>query len=929
MDRGPSATRREEILRALAHVRDEALWSVFDEGKGTAPAFETAYRFLLGWARTDPPSVLEVMEELGRRGLRRLRPEERARFVRLRAHALRASTRLGEAARSYADAVRRFEELGDTVEAGRTAIGWIDALSMLGRHDEALEVGRKARRRLARADAPTRARLETNIGTVHYHVGRVDRALEAYRKARRTLRRSGDPADVALVDFNLGQVHLQRTDPKRARTCFERCLEVFDARGLRAQALRAEFGLACAYLYDGQWDEGLRRLEASREALDEAGDSQAVAAVHWELSRLFGAFGEFEDAATHAHDAGAIYRRRRIVRDAAHVQRLHARWSVALGRDSDAAVLLERAHRHFSEVGDRATLRRIELERAAVALESGDTDAARSILRRLQPSLDRSDPESAVRCRSLLARTDLQSGRPGSALRRARAGLDRARSFPEKLERPSLALVIAQAHAAGGRHTEACRWARQAAREVDRLARTTGEDALRRTLWSLQGRIVREAIGIVLAHGGARAERDALDLLSRALSRDLVEDLLDQMPGLSTSTRARIALLREQLVRSELDEPGDVRAHAVSRDLARLDRSLQADLRRRYDVVRRAVDQSRLEAWRPRLGAEEAVVVVDHHERHWSAFVVEGRRVRHVELEGADEALRQHWRPLQLLFEAAAGMPAPRRERFLERTRAEAEAAIRALRRELWEPLGVQPPRVHLVMPPELEALPLEALIEGHGPVPDADGTGPRDRDTVVSRWPHPALIRNDHRRAEGPAVLVHDGGEGTRGEVESIARRLRAEGAEVVVGSRRSSLPSSGGVGVFHVAAHGAVAHGHWTGTGMLLEDGWMGIEEIAGDTRFRDALLFFASCSSGQSSLRAQGRFDGWAAAGLSSGAREIVMALWKIDDASSQAFSEAFYARWCAGDRAAEAASGVRRELRDRGLHPYHWAAFTVVG
>lgn len=917
MNDGSTEARRRQIEDALTSSEDASIWTIWRKGASSADeAFDQAYRDLMVWARVDPAGALRVSTILRSRGMRGLDPPRRARFWRVHAHVLRANAHLKDASKHYERAVRTFERHGDLLEAGRTAIGWIDALSLLGLHQQALGIARQARRRLARADAATRARLQSNIGTLHHHLGQYTLAVASYRGARTALRRAEHATDLALVDFNLGQSLLQLGRVREAQRCFGRSLEEFERRRFTAQALRARFAAAVATLYLGNWDTGTQQLAEVGERLAALGDAQAEGAIRWEMSRVYGAFGDVQAAEREARAAHATYTRLGIVRDAAHLALLHARWLVALDRFSDAQVQLEVARTYFLAVRDRRTVRQIEVERASILVESGRPDLARIALGTVRTSS--TDVETTVRAEILRARLDLEEGSPAVALRRVRRALDRARGFPHKLHRPAIVLVGASALAALGRSSEAARWAKRATQEVDRLAAGTSEDLLRRPLWSMRDRIVREAVRLVLEHGGRHAARDALDLLSRAHSRDLIEDLLQQMPRLAPQLRARIAQLRERLLREESGPQGDVRVRVLARDIDHLDRVLRRRLTRDVDVVRRATEQARLASWRARIPRGAAVVVFDQGESRCSAFVVDRDEVRHVALPHADLALRESWRPLQLLFEAASAMPTERRARFLDRTRAEADAALGALGAALWDPLQVCERRVHLVLPPSLHALPMESI-----------GGGSADAECVVSRWPHPSLIRTDRAVQGGAAVLIHDGSEGTRAEVDAVARALAESGFAVGVDCGRGGLSDHARVRVFHVAGHGSVAYGHWVGTGIQLADGWLGLEEVAGERRFRDALLYFASCGSAQRSLHAQGRFDGWAAAGLSSGAREVVGALWKIDDSAARAFSEAFYPLWARTGDAARAATETRARLRAAGAHPYQWSPFSVVG
>jgi CHAT domain-containing protein len=240
------------------------------------------------------------------------------------------------------------------------------------------------------------------------------------------------------------------------------------------------------------------------------------------------------------------------------------------------------------------------------------------------------------------------------------------------------------------------------------------------------------------------------------------------------------------------------------------------------------------------------------------------------------------------------------------------------LREALWDPLEVPEGPVIVIPVDALQTLPMEAL-------PESADANP----WTVTRWPHPALLRPRRRTARQAALLLHDRTSGTRGEVQHVARLLQSSGLAVQRGSRRSDVvDGTGRLSLLHVAAHGAFHRRKWLLNGIRLADGWLGFEQLD-RARLREALLFFGSCESGLAGEDRGSELDGWMSAGLAAGAAELVLTLWKVDDAAVSAFADAFYPRWCEGMGAPEAAAAARRDMRQLRPHPFAWAPFLTVG
>lgn len=112
---------------------------------------------------------------------RRLSPFDRVRTTRLRAHVLSVNGRFPEAARHYALAWRGFGRIKARHEQGITGIGWVTVLTQLGDYPAAIDLARKSRSRLERADATRRARLDANLGILYKLSGRVVEAATTLR----------------------------------------------------------------------------------------------------------------------------------------------------------------------------------------------------------------------------------------------------------------------------------------------------------------------------------------------------------------------------------------------------------------------------------------------------------------------------------------------------------------------------------------------------------------------------------------------------------------------------------------------------------------------------------------------------------------------------------------------------------------------------
>jgi hypothetical protein len=301
-----------------------------------------------------------------------------------------------------------------------------------------------------------------------------------------------------------------------------------------------------------------------------------------------------------------------------------------------------------------------------------------------------------------------------------------------------------------------------------------------------------------------------------------------------------------------------------------------------------------------------------------------------VALPDAAPALRDAWTPLELMLEAAASAPRAAREALLERTRETAGQLLQALHAALWAPLGVASGQVAIAASGELAGVPLEAIIQAGGAsATGTSATGVSAAGHETCRILHPGVCDSTRRRQSGRALLLHGDGPGMQSEIERVSEVLVGAGYRVRIGSQRRDLLSvRAPVDVVHVAAHGHFHREGWLLAGIQLRDGWLGPEHLV-RPQLRGALVYLSSCDSGRTATAPFAGVDGWLGAGLGARVGQLVVSLWKVDDASACQFAAEFYAEWARGASPAIAVSRVQRSAAIARRHPYAWAGFCAIG
>jgi tetratricopeptide (TPR) repeat protein len=909
----------DRLLELPARADLLARWAADPRAPAAAAAdpFAALYDCLLAELWVDAGRMLRAVHHARRALRRRATERQRALLLRMEANALMGLGRAGDAVRAFGESWDAFRAAGERAEAARTTIAWVSAAGLHGDAKAAQRIAERGRRLLPRGAYADRARLEANLGGAWLIAGRYDRADTRIRHAMRWFERAHAKEEAGVCELNLGMNALVVADFREAGRRFERAQSTLAATGKEQMALYAAAGAAAVRLSveasDGAWE----RLRDLGERFEARGDDRAAACR--ELGTVLSSLGAWEAAAPEAESAWKRFRNLGLAEDAARAAALYGRVVAALGGGQLAVSLLEQANAHWRRTGQRWAECRVVVEQARLVMRAGHAERALSMLRSAMPTLARRSPHGdAALGRALMAEAHLMLGHAGVARRIALRARKDARVHPVRLERPGIALVVAEANAAAGRPRAAREWARRAVRELEESLLRFGRRRFRILVGGSRTRIYRRAVNVVLRHGGRSAERQALDLLSRARSPVLVEDILADPDRIRPSLRSALVRLRDELLDDQgRPESRGARVRTLGRRLDRVAERLAPSPRRLPAVLRRAWDERGLARWEGLLG-NRRLVFFDRSEGDWRAFVVgDGRTVRCVELPKLAPVLHETWIPFRLTMDAIARTPLSERAGFLDETRPECVESLRRLREAVWPAFGADADRAVVLIPDaELHAVPLEAAVECEGPAP------------VVSRLPHPALLRRPPPPPSRRALLVRGDSPGTAREVAALGRVLRRSGWGVRRGARRADLARGDEpLSLLHVAAHGAFHPEGWLRSGLRLADGWLGLEQLPAD-RLRGALICFTSCESGLAGTYPGSDLEGWITAGLAAGARELALTLWKVDDTAAQAFTAGFYPDWIAGAGAAAAAAAARRRIRRVHPHPFHWAGFLSV-
>jgi CHAT domain-containing protein len=180
----------------------------------------------------------------------------------------------------------------------------------------------------------------------------------------------------------------------------------------------------------------------------------------------------------------------------------------------------------------------------------------------------------------------------------------------------------------------------------------------------------------------------------------------------------------------------------------------------------------------------------------------------------------------------------------------------------------------------------------------------------------------------------------GSRDEVTSIAHIVGHDPTLMLgEGATESAFKSKGlsDFRIIHLAVHASSDPQYPDRAALVLgvapkstDDGLLQVREIMRLPLNAD-LVTLSACETGVGAARGESGVVSLEQAFLISGARAVVASLWNVEDRPTTPLMTAFYEHIVQGEDKASALANAKREMMDRyrGLSPYYWAPFVLVG
>ena len=863
---------------------------------------------------------------------------------RMLAYSLSADEQWLEAIPFYEQAISRYEQRGQhAFAARRLRIGYVNALMLAGRYEDALAAAQTAEYWLKESgDMEGYAKLCTNVANLHQRLDQYQQSCDYYSRALAVFEASGDRQAAAMIYQNLGYTlgRLDRFDEGEAT--YERAEGLATELGMKELGAQARYNRAYLSFLRGRYSEALQSFSRVRTHFKGLGSVLHYALCDLDEAEIYLQLNIASEALTLAQNASEQFKSIGMVYEEAKAIAYQGVALTKMQRLAEALDIFRTAQKAFESEGNDYWVGVIDLYRADVYLELRRYWEAHSLATRARQHFQRLQIPS----RHLLSLVIL--GRISLSMDDIAAAEKYMSEIPAVADQSRTPLLRFPYYILCGQIAERKQdWAsaeqnfRLAAQDLETHQSRLQHDDLKVTFLRGRNRVYESLVQLALDNPEKPVET-AYSWCERSKSRGLVELLSQHLPSMQLrgeqTLLQRVSRLREELnlqyikakpeSRSSLSTLSAPDFEALTFKEQELARTLREVAMHDPEYV--SLHQtSPLELAQVQAFIPERTTLVEYFSTRDEviAFVItrnDAKVYRRLVPTTRIRSLHERLAFQLEKFSMGKDYVQEHSQRILEGT----QRHLNALYAALIQPLvaEIQTPHVTIVPHGMLHFLPFHAFFDGAQYLIDR---------FEFSYAPSASVLRycmeNPEIKDASPLIV------GVADELAPMVdQEVRTLGAlftngRVISGdaaTRAAFSEAAQSASFIHVATHANFRQDNPMFSSFKLADGYVTALDLF-SMNCRTNLVALSGCQSGLAEVSGSDDLLGLIRGFLYAGARSLLLSLWSVNDASTTALMAEFYKEWQQGANKAKALQSAIHTVRETFPHPFYWAPFILAG
>lgn len=851
------------------------------------------------------------------------------------------------AVRSYQRAADFFNKAGKPLEASRTAIGQMFTLMQMGQFDASQLLAETARKVfIDHKDVLSLAKIDMNLGNLHYQQGKYTQALQGYQQATESFDSLGETLYAAMNKINQATALTMLDDFLAAEELHQQAGPIFEQGDLRTAAASVDYDLALLQYARGNYAEAFRTFERARAAFSALDLQVNLAMTDLAESNLYIDLNLPDEAQRLAARAEQAFTEMGMTFELARSKANHALALARLGQRDKAAALLAEAQSLFLSLGNEAAVANTDLQHAEVLGKDGQRDLAINLVTQATQVYEKLGMKTKQAYAYILVANFYADGHQWDL------GLQELQNANQALGNLTTPWLSQRIHTTLGRIYEgmgdipqAIEQYKKAATRIEQMAASFTADE-HRTAFVTDKLAPYEALVTLYASkdptlsftwAEQAKSRALVNLLAGGVNPKLhIDDEMD------AKRAVRLQEIRDELnwLYTRLTRGGDASETgapaAASETWTKIEEREQEATSILRNLQGRHVEELSLIREMPLAPSDiqselpEDTVLVEYFvaRDQITAFVITQNDVHSFVAITSISEIHTLMEKLAFQFskfQYGSAYYERHRDVLLQNTQEILDSLGQQLIAPLWREAS-SAKTIIIVPHGSLHALPFQAvringkyLIETH-----AISVAP-SAAVLKFCWEKPIDI-------EGKSLLVGIPDERlthVAQEIQALSGLLRD--TEILLGEQATFervQQAASSSAILHLATHGLFRPEAPLLSSIHLADRWLAVQDIY-DLNLKATLVTLSACETGLGHDAGGDDLVGLVRGFLYAGAASLLVSLWRVDDESMTELIKEFYTHWLAGVSKTEALRQAQIALLEKYEHPYYWAPLILTG
>lgn len=846
--------------------------------------------------------------------------------------------RLEAAVKNLDRAAEIFFQIGKEHDAAQTQVSKLIPLAMLGRYDAAFETGEKALKIFKKyGDELATGKVEMNLGNIGTRHDLHLKAKKLFSSAHKRFLALNETLWLTMAENNLAITYSALNDFRNAEKFYAQALK--HARGAKMAVTEAEIeaSMGNLALFRGKLDRALKFLELSRQKYDALKMPHQSAVAELEIADIYLELNL-------ATEAFSIYEK---VVDELHKLKMQGEEARARANFGRVAVLQDETATARKELKKSARLYVLENNKvgaAAVKLNEANLELG---LRNYRKALKLAEEAEIFLRQSENLRYKLTAcWLKAEALRnlgkdaKAKELLTQVLNDSIKNEQPNTAqssqISLGKLALQQKKYRQAEKHFKRAIRTIETLRAPLAAEEFRMAFLANKLAPFENLAQIYLAENKIK---QAFLITEKARARSLAESLGDHVQPINNKQNKVSGRLAKKLegLREELNWFYSRLSRADEAEIENLQQEAKTREKQIADLMRQIESTSDakfgkqdflvFEELQKQLGERKALIEFVNVGGNLSAFVVTGKKIHFVADLAKETEIIALLEGLQFQFDALR-YGAKFLGKHLDELKRRADFYLRKLYEKLLKPLEQFGEKRDFVIVPvaTLHYVPFHALFDGENYLIETREVTYSPSATVwqfLASKPVPTLEN---------ALLIGFADERiplVNLEIEILHEIFRKSkkftGEKATFAAFTRNAPD---FDILHLACHGNFRPENPLFSSLQLADGWITVRDICSQN-LKAQIVTLSACETGLNKIFAGDEILGLARGFLSAGASSLVLSLWTVNDEAATRLMSDFYTALHTGKTASEAIKIAQCGFIKRGLHPYFWSPFALIG